>query len=142
MNYLQNLYLCDFQQPSNDFTNELRSCELLSKFVPLWFPTTKGYKDLNESLLWITFKICTLVISNNPQHHWWCSGGVVNYFQNLYLCDFQQRRVASWGIPPSCELLSKFVSLWLPTTEAREGSTGRQLWITFKICTFVISNNN
>ena len=142
MNYLQNLYLCDFQQPSNDFTNELRSCELLSKFVPLWFPTTKGYKDLNESLLWITFKICTFVISNNPQHHWWCSGGVVNYFQNLYLCDFQQRRVASWGIPPSCELLSKFVSLWLPTTKMGSYANTLALWITFKICIFVTPNNS
>nr|DAN48441.1 MAG TPA: hypothetical protein [Caudoviricetes sp.] len=36
---------------------------------------------------------------------------VVNYFQNLYLCDFQQQYDNYLSKENSCELLSKFVSL-------------------------------
>ena len=40
-----------------------------------------------------------------------------------------------------CELLSKFVSLWLPTTADDLYTEVLMLWITFKICIFVIANN-
>ena len=40
-------------------------CELLLKFVSLWFETTVDAMCSSYELLWITFKICTFVISNN-----------------------------------------------------------------------------
>ena len=36
---------------------------------------------------------------------------VVNYFQNLYLCDLKQLRGVAIIDPHRCELLSKFVPL-------------------------------
>ena len=143
-----------------------KGCELLSKFVSLWLQTTQPKVATANGLLWITFKICTFVISNNNKQHLNWIYLVVNYFQNLYLCDFQQRFTAvvsvwnscellskfvslwfkttfqraspcAWG----CELLSKFVSLWFETTANRPNTIEERLWITFKICIFVISNN-
>nr|DAN48443.1 MAG TPA: hypothetical protein [Caudoviricetes sp.] len=35
VNYFQNLYLCDFQQPYDANSYRGTCCELLSKFVPL-----------------------------------------------------------------------------------------------------------
>ena len=91
--------------------------------------------------MWITFKICIFVTSNNRTDTRVLRLYVVNYFQNLYLCDFQQQ---CCGWKPSkigCELLSKFVSLWLPTTTLDFFYCIFTLWITFKICIFVTSNN-
>ena len=141
VNYFQNLYLCDFQQLSIDRPKEICSCELLSKFVSLWFPTTSNILVIGRVVLWITFKICTFVISNNipltqvQTSALWITFKicifvtpnnlqqvriyalqVVNYFQNLYLCDFQQHGRFTLMTALGCELLSKFVSLWLPTT--------------------------
>ena len=116
VDYLQNLYLCDFQQPTGVRWNSVSGCELLSKFVSLWLPTTVLRIIAFEYELWITFKICIFVTSNNSRSIFFSLVAVVNYFQNLYLCDFQQQR-ANKGTPLTrCELLSKFVSLWLPTT--------------------------
>ena len=141
VNYFQNLYLCDFQQPDGMDTLPIRSCELLSKFVPFWFPTTCRDKAKNSRKLWITFKICTFVISNNRTAKQITDKIVVNYFQNLYLCDFQQLNMGFCSLHFGCELLSKFVPLWFPTTPMLICSCTIVLWITFKICTFVISNN-
>ena len=116
VNYFQNLYLCDFQQPQVHESIAWVGCELLSKFVPLWFPTTDVTTTGNQNTLWITFKICTFVISNNTLLLLFWQWHVVNYFQNLYLCDFQQLSPCSPAIFTSCELLSKFVPLWFPTT--------------------------
>ena len=118
VNYFQNLYLCDFQQQKKKQNINETSCELLSKFVSLWLPTTFGLFFCSCNRLWITFKICIFVTSNNyiPSHI--VNLGVVNYFQNLYLCDFQQLHCPQCAHNCSCELLSKFVSLWLPTTGA------------------------
>ena len=142
VNYFQNLYLCDFQQPYSQADNGQNSCELLSKFVSLWFPTTPEMPFLRSSQLWITFKICIFVTSNNCAMHKAVIRWVVNYFQNLYLCDFKQHRVVSEHIRIRCELLSKFVSLWLQTTGRDIVANAGLLWITFKICIFVIFNNN
>ena len=193
MNYFQNLYLCDFQQQvAKEFFQDI-SCELLSKFVSFWFPTTgfpqimdlhvlwitfkifismisnnlyeqilcwiwvvnyfskfvslwlptTSYKSLKEELeLWITFKICTFVISNNNKQHLNWIYLVVNYFQNLYLCDSQQPKRKRLFLNVCCELLSKFVSLWLPTTFGDINTISPLLWITFKICIFVIFNKD
>ena len=117
-------------------------CELLSKFVSLWFPITLAGEALSITKLWITFKIYIFVISNNPGLYRAYLWGVVNYFQNLYLCDFQQCALLRALSLLSCELLSKFVSLWLPTTERAEQLLEDMLWITFKICIFATPNNN
>ena len=143
------------------------SCELLSKFVSLWLQTTLTGNGSMLVPLWITFKICIFVIFNNWQYRIGNNATVVNYFQNLYLCDFQQlsycnnlsqeccellsKFVSLWlsttaqksvQFLSSCELLSKFVSLWLQTTPAPLLIVEMRLWITFKICIFVIANNN
>ena len=141
VNYFQNLYLCDFQQQKLEKEVQDGSCELLSKFVPLWFPTTINCRVSIMLMLWITFKICIFVTPNNYLVRWMSNWAVVNYFQNLYLCDSQQL-----GVPPTtecdrCELLSKFVSLWLPTTLDWLKYNYAKLWITFKICIFVTSNS-
>ena len=141
VNYFQNLYLCDFQQRENEAINIDSCCELLSKFVSLWSPTTVVFWIICIFVLWITFKICIFVISNNTTQFAFVSSkvvscfqirnfvtpnnavasrspspDVVNYFQNLYLCDFQQLYRAMPMLYACCELLSKFVSLWFPTT--------------------------
>ena len=141
MNYFQNLYLCDFQQPPLSSIDEYESCELLSKFVSLWFPTTTQSKWRRALSLWITFKICIFVTPNNDKWVFQLFYVVVNYFQNLYLCDLQQQWTISLMCCTCCELLSKFVSLWLQTTTKHYSSRLRSLWITFKICIFVTSNN-
>jgi len=141
VNYFQNLYLCDSQQQRSLKIVLLTRCELLSKFVSLWFETTsaKGYYITYP--LWITFKICIFVTSNNAGIRAGGDGGVVNYFQNLYLCDLKQPKIAKSGRYIRCELLSKFVFLWFETTAANSNFVLRRLWITFKICIFVIWNN-
>ena len=116
VNYFQNLYLCDFKQRNQRLQLRTACCELLSKFVPLWFPTTRRSANHWMWPLWITFKIFISMISNNLYEQILCWIWVVNYF-------------------------SKFVSLWLPTTSYKSLKEELELWITFKICTFVISNN-
>ena len=133
------MYLCDFQQRRQDRLLHGFGCELLSKFVSLWSPTTLcALKSSTASLwitfkicifvifnnfiflllktwmLWITFKICIFVTSNNRAVRRVCYKWVVNYFQNLYLCDWEQPIVSIAGVMYCCELLSKFVSLVIP----------------------------
>ena len=141
VNYFQNLYLCDLKQPYFGIAVFGVSCELLSKFVSLWFPTTQCNPYPHYRVLWITFKICIFVISNNSSVMLRALASVVNYFQNLYLCDFQQWAAVEWMCQFRCELLSKFVSLWFETTERTLHIPFFVLWITFKICIFVTSNN-
>ena len=116
VNYFQNLYLCDFQQQPLQLRQAQWCCELLSKFVSLWFPTTANALNITDDVLWITFKICIFVIENNLTSFANFFSLVVNYFQNLYLCDSQQQTLLILPIVFCCELLSKFVPLWLPTT--------------------------
>ena len=141
VNYFQNLYFCDLKQPKQINAGSGWRCELLSKFVSLWLPTTGRHGKSYRYLLWITFKICIFVTPNNSQtqlgwYRWlWITFKicifvisnnfllrltlmrmVVNYFQNLYLCDFQQLIYIDYLQLISCELLSKFVSLWFETT--------------------------
>ena len=137
----QNLYLCDFKQLSDEKEELPARCELLSKFVSLWLPTTIERREKVAERLWITFKICIFVISNNSSVMLRALASVVNYFQNLYLCDFQQWAAVEWMCQFRCELLSKFVSLWFETTERTLHIPFFVLWITFKICIFVTSNN-
>ena len=141
VNYFQNLYLCDFQQLFVLIGFLFLGCELLSKFVSLWFETILWVHQRRAWKLWITFKICIFVIANNYSFRCTGRGTAVNYFQNLYLCDFQQLLIWLDIYLVCCELLSKFVSLWLPTTTIRELQSEISLWITFKICIFVIANN-
>ena len=115
VNYFQNLYLCDLQQQNLTAYAWEEGCELLSKFVSLWFPTTIMQLLIHGNMLWITFKICIFVISNNQYKAFKAKWAVVNYFQNLYLCDLQQHPLRSSLRNNSCELLSKFVPLWLRT---------------------------
>ena len=141
VNYFQNLYLCDCKQlKAIAFVSSI-SCELLSKFVPLWLQTTYSLCNFLNDMLWITFKICIFVTSNNKMLYFLYCTLVVNYFQNSYLCDSQQRQSPNSRRAKSCELLSKFVSLWLPTTGEYEHKLTIALWITFKICIFVTPNN-
>ena len=116
VNYFQNLYLCDFQQHLGCSLSFTLCCELLSKFVSLWFETTYWDWKWFTSKLWITFKICIFVIENNTRRGSGALAVVVNYFQNLYLCDFKQQKPLLKHTHERCELLSKFVSLWLQTT--------------------------
>ena len=135
------MYLCDFQQLFTKEFKSVLSCELLSKFVSLWLPTTLIYANMQIIQLWITFKICIFVISNNTTLAGLLFLHVVNYFQNLYLCDLKQPKQINAGSGWRCELLSKFVSLWLRTTVRFISYLSYRLWITFKICIFVIENN-
>ena len=116
VNYFQNLYLCDCKQQEAKSPVRNISCELLSKFVSLWLQTTSLRIQLPFLMLWITFKICTFVIWNNNVFNVYISIIVVNYFQNLYLCDLKQQYNKFTISDLSCELLSKFVSLWFETT--------------------------
>ena len=141
VNYFQNLYLCDFEQQQTKVLRIVASCELLSKFVPLWFSIKIDTEVSQNYALWVIFKICIFVIANNERHVLLRSILVVNYFQNLYLCDFQQRYLCYKGRKWCCELLSKFVPLWLQTTNENGRIVKAKLWITFKICIFVIWNN-
>ena len=141
VNYFQNLYLCDLKQLTSKGLPVCIRCELLSKFVSLWLPTAGGKFLTQEVGLWITFKICIFVISNNNINKLLRRLSVVNYFQNLYLFDFQQQRDNKSLVSRRCELLSKFVSLWFPTTNAGADFWAILLWITFKICIFVTPNN-
>ena len=116
VNYFQNLYFCDLKQRQRTPISYYGGCELLSKFVSLWLPTTVYIKSSISLLLWITFKICIFVTSNNC-HPWReIVKKVVNYFQNLYLCDSQQLIYPLDTLVKCCELLLKFVSLWFTTT--------------------------
>ena len=141
VNYFQNLYLCDSQQLVRSCAVKACSCELLSKFVSLWLPTTSIPEKRCTQELWITFKICIFVIFNNLYWPLRIANWVVNYFQNLYLCDWEQPAISIHTLAYSCELLSKFVSLWLRTTGTGSSFADNTLWITFKICIFVTSNN-
>ena len=141
VNYFQNLYLCDLKQPYFGIAVFGVSCELLSKFVSLWLPTTIERREKVAERLWITFKICIFVISNNSSVMLRALASVVNYFQNLYLCDLKQQCKHLTKLSIGCELLSKFVPLWFPTTIVINTFCQLMLWITFKICIFVIFNN-
>ena len=141
VNYFQNLYLCDSQQLPVRFAMCYSCCELLSKFVSLWLPTTNPLFLYPWERLWIIFKICIFVTPNNFRFRYRLLGSVVNYFQNLYLYDFQQHQGMNAIDYVGCELLSKFVPLWLPTTMHYGTKQTSLLWITFKICIFVTPNN-
>ena len=86
---LSKFYLCDFKQQMYDSIKDSRGCELLSKFVSLWLQTTYIWILLLRWWLWITFKICIFVTPNNQKERDFFLTFVMNYFQNLYLCDFQ-----------------------------------------------------
>ena len=166
MNYFQNLYLCDWEQrikkiifatkklwitfkicifvtPNNRIQSPIMTWRVVNyfQFVSLWFETTSSLKGKPMPTLWITFKICIFVIWNNLGTDRDPRIIVVNYFQNLYLCDFKQRILSEPNRIFCCELLSKFVSLWLQTTSLHTEKILLVLWITFKICIFVTSNN-
>ena len=116
MNYFQNLYLCDSQQQEKYNSYLCSVLWITFKICIFWLPTTKKIITMLKKMLWITFKICIFVTSNNKGDIHLGKESVVNYFQNLYLCDLKQLGRESLGLFRGCELLSKFVSLWSPTT--------------------------
>ena len=136
VNCFRSLYLWVDLQPLRKFLKLLRSCELLSFFVPLgWFT---AHKSMNA-----TSPCCELLSFFVPLG-WFTANfveiaylyHVVNCFRSLYLWVDLQLIAKDYAAKESCELLSFFVPLGWFTAWKYLCKFPWQLWIAFVLCTF------
>ena len=123
VNCFRSLYLWVDLQPLRKFLKLLRSCELLSFFVPLgWFTAIVVY-ECSQNQLWIAFVLCTFGLIYSRTSGSFLSQSVVNCFRSLYLWVDLQPVVK---ITPPLVVVNCFRSLYL--------------WVDLQRCALLIFN--
>ena len=113
------------------------SCELISNCIFTWeFTSIKNFIVPNIGL-WIDFKLYFYVRIHKPDYKLLEFGGVVNWFQIVFLRENSQVLLKTILLILCCELISNCIFTWEFTSSYQGECSPLKLWIDFKLYFYV-----
>ena len=115
VNWFQIVFLREQSQDYKLLASRTSSCELISNCIFTWAITSKLFIRINESGLWIDFKLYFYVSNHKKLNKYKMKGIVVNWFQIVFLREQSQDSLNSKLELISCELISNCIFTWAIT---------------------------